>query len=116
MGEDKRYVKYTGRSQLTPHVSPGLPPSVDTLPTELAVVCAVAQLEVCLRTCNHALHCSNTLIKRGLTTGSMIISNDQSEELVGWLFLYSVPALWTAAEQSNGGLPFTCPQTAEGAW
>ena len=62
---------------MTPHVSPGLPPSLDSLPTELVVVCAVAQLEVCLRTYSHTRHCCNTLIKRGLTTGSMIILTSQ---------------------------------------
>ena len=62
---------------MTPHVSPGLPPSLDSLPTELVVVCAVTQLEVCLRTYSHTLHCCNTLVKRGLTTGSMIILTNQ---------------------------------------
>ena len=68
---------------MTPHVSPGLPPSLDSLPTELVVVCAVAQLEVYLRTYSHTRHCCNTLIKRGLTTGSMIILTSQELLLDG---------------------------------
>lgn len=58
------------------------------------MVCAVAQLEVSLKTCNHTVHCCNILIKRGSTTGSMIMSI----LLVEWSSLYSVPALWAAAE------------------